>query len=91
MAANQNHQFNTDQIRELLSPYLDGEVTDEERALVEQAIAASDEIRGELETLRRTIALVAALPPAPEPMMRQSKWVGVFMSLIRSSEGFRSP
>ena len=67
MADNQNHQLNPDQIRDLLSPYLDGEVTDEERALVEQALAASAELQGELETLRRTIALVAALPPVPAP------------------------
>ena len=63
MADNQNHQLNPDQIRDLLSPYLDDEVTDEERALVEQALAASAELQGELETLRRTMALVAALPP----------------------------
>ena len=67
MADNQNHQLNPDQIRDLLSPYLDGEVTDEERALVEQALAVSAELQGELETLRRTMALVAALPPVPAP------------------------
>ncbi|NJN92759.1 MAG: hypothetical protein HC875_01050 [Anaerolineales bacterium] len=69
MANNQNHQLNTDQIRELLSPYLDGEVTDAERVRVEQALAASPELQRELETLRRTVAMVAALPvvAAPRP------------------------
>lgn len=69
MANNQNHQLNTDQIRELLSPYLDGEVTGVERVQVEQALAASPELQRELETLRRSIALVAALPvvAAPRP------------------------
>jgi anti-sigma factor RsiW len=67
MADNKNHQFNSDYIRDLLSPYLDGEVTQEERALVEQALAASAELQRELETLRRTVALVTALPPMPAP------------------------
>ena len=67
MADNQTHQFNTDHIRDLLSPYLDGEVTQEERALVEQALAASAELQRELELLRRTVALVTALPPIPAP------------------------
>lgn len=69
MANNQNHQLNTDQIRELLSPYLDGEVTDAERIQVEQALAASPELQRELDTLRRTVAMVAALPvvAAPRP------------------------
>lgn len=69
MANNQNHQLNTDQIRELLSPYLDDEVTDTERVQVEQALAASPELLRELETLRRTVALVTALPvvAAPRP------------------------
>jgi anti-sigma factor RsiW len=60
-------QLNMDQLRDLLSPYLDGQVTDKERTLVEQALAVSPELRRELEALRRTIALVAALPPVSAP------------------------
>jgi len=67
MANNQNHQLNSDEIRDLLSPYLDGEVTDEERVQVEQALVASPELQRELETLRRTVALVSALPPVAAP------------------------
>ncbi|MBN1995298.1 MAG: zf-HC2 domain-containing protein [Anaerolineae bacterium] len=58
-----NHQPNIEDARDLLSPYLDGEVTGEERALVEQALATSPELRDDLDTLRQTIALVADLPP----------------------------
>lgn len=67
MANNNNPQLNMDQIRDLLSPYLDGEITGEERMLVEQALAASPELQRELESLRRTVAMVAALPPMPAP------------------------
>lgn len=63
----QNHQLNSDDIRDLLSSYLDGEITEEERDLVEQALAASPELQRDLETLRRTVALLTALPPMPAP------------------------
>jgi hypothetical protein len=69
MVDNTNQQPNIERVRDLLSPYLDGEVTDEERALVEEAIATSPELREDLETLRQTVALVASLPrvAAPRP------------------------
>ncbi len=67
MAENTNYQPNQENIRDLLSPYLDGEVNDEELALVEQAITDSPELEQELESLRQTVALVAALPPMPAP------------------------
>ncbi|RME48145.1 MAG: hypothetical protein D6796_06715, partial [Caldilineae bacterium] len=65
-----NEQSNTlEQARSLLSPYLDGEVTPDERALVEGALARSPELRAELESLRQTVRMVRALPrvPAPRP------------------------
>lgn len=67
MADNTNPQLNTERVRELLSPYLDGEVTDEERKLVEQAVAASPELHRELETLRQMVNLVTSLPQVPAP------------------------
>ncbi len=69
MAVNTTPQPNIEQARDLLSPYLDGEVTPEERLLVEEALAASPELRADLEDLRQTVALVATLPhvPAPRP------------------------
>jgi hypothetical protein len=69
MVDNTNQQPNIERVRELLSPYLDGEVTNEERTLVEEAIATSLELRKDLETLRQTVALVASLPrvAAPRP------------------------
>jgi anti-sigma factor RsiW len=67
MAMNINPQPSLDEIRELLSPYLDGEVSEEERLWVEQAIATSAELRQELEFLRQTVNLLAALPPVAAP------------------------
>lgn len=67
MTDDKNLQFNSQQIRGLLSPYLDNEVTAEERQLVEQGLAASAELRQELEALRHTVGLLAALPPVPAP------------------------
>lgn len=67
MADMQTQQPNIEQARALLSPYLDGEVTAQERALVETAIAASPELRQDLETLRQTVSLLAALPPVAAP------------------------
>jgi len=69
MAENLTPQSNIEIVRDLLSPYLDDEVTDEERALVNATLADSPELRNELETLRQTVALVRDLPrvPAPRP------------------------
>lgn len=67
MTDDKNLQFNSEQLRDLLSPYLDNEVTAEERRLVEQGLATSVELRQELESLRQTVALIAALPPVPAP------------------------
>lgn len=67
MANSTNHHPDLESIRDLLSPYLDGEVSDDERTLVEQAIATSTELRYELETMRQTVTMVAALPPVPAP------------------------
>src|SRR5262245_32413000 len=47
---------------ELLSAYLDGEVTDQEREVVERALHESPEVRRALDELRRLQADVRALP-----------------------------
>jgi hypothetical protein len=69
MANHRNHLSNIEVARELLSPYLDNEVTGEERVLVEQTLATSPELSQELEALRLTIAQLTALPrlSAPRP------------------------
>jgi anti-sigma factor RsiW len=66
-AKDKHPPLNIEQARDLLSPYLDGEVTPAERALVEQALADSADLRRELGALRRTVALVSALPPVAAP------------------------
>ncbi|HEY8291338.1 MAG TPA: zf-HC2 domain-containing protein, partial [Thermomicrobiales bacterium] len=51
---------------ELLSAWLDGEVSPTERATVEAAIAADPVVRARATDLRATVALVQGLPqPAP--------------------------
>lgn len=51
----------------LLSAYLDGEVTPDERALVEGQLRISPAWREELESLRWTVSLLRELPEAPLP------------------------
>ncbi len=53
--------------QELLSAYIDGEVNSQEQRLVEMALAADPEIAWEVESLRRTVALLADLPAIALP------------------------
>ena len=59
---------------ELLSAYLDGEVSPEERALVEEQLEQSSEWRAVLTEVRETRALVCALPERDAP---DGFWSGV--------------
>jgi anti-sigma factor RsiW len=52
---------------ELLSAYLDGEATDDERALVEQQLAESAEWREVLEEVRSTREMLLAMPRREAP------------------------
>jgi hypothetical protein len=67
MTADKNPLMNIEQVRDLLSAYLDDEVTPEERAQVERALADSPDLQRELETLRHTLALLSNLPPVAAP------------------------
>jgi anti-sigma factor RsiW len=79
MAENNSPQFDIDQVRDLLSPYRDGEVTPEERTLVEQALSASPVLRQELERLDQTVTILADLPKvaAPRPFTLTEADVGL--------------
>lgn len=61
---NGNVHFDED---ELLSAYLDGEVTEAERALVEARLARDPSTRSQLEELRSLSASLRALPRDPAP------------------------
>ncbi len=50
---------------ELLSAYIDGDVTAAEQQQIEYAIASDPEIAWQVETLRQTVALLHALPAIP--------------------------
>jgi anti-sigma factor (TIGR02949 family) len=56
-----------EQLRERFSEYLDGELTPEERAALEEHLAACTGCRAELEALRRTVQAVASLPRRTAP------------------------
>lgn len=52
---------------ELLSAYIDGLVTDEEKARIEAAVATDPRLAWELDTLRQTVELMRELPAIPLP------------------------
>lgn len=52
---------------ELLSAYLDGQLSAEERTRLEARLATDPTLRAELEALRRTVALVRDLPTVAVP------------------------
>lgn len=56
-----------DDIREKLSAYLDGALSDQDRRAVEVEIARSEEMRLELEALRAVSGAVKGLPKEPLP------------------------
>lgn len=63
------------QVIDLLSPYVDGQVTADERILVEAHLATCPQCTQDLATLRQTVALVGQLPQvaAPRPFtLRES-------------------
>lgn len=57
----------TEQDYELLSAYLDGELNSTEREALETRLMLDSALRDELEALRRTVALVRALPELRAP------------------------
>ncbi|MBI5669569.1 MAG: zf-HC2 domain-containing protein [Chloroflexi bacterium] len=57
----------TDQDLELLSAYLDGELTAAERSALDARLQREPELRRELDTLRATVGLIRALPPLKAP------------------------
>jgi len=52
---------------ELLSAYLDGELSAGERARLEAQLVADPALQAELDALRQTVALMRALPLVPSP------------------------
>ncbi|MEM8501479.1 MAG: zf-HC2 domain-containing protein [Pseudomonadota bacterium] len=78
MANNAKPILNKEHIRDLLSPYLDNEVSDQERALVQQGLNRYKDLRQELEALRKTTHLLQRLPDisAPRPFTISEADVG---------------
>ncbi len=52
---------------ELLSAYIDGEITPAERTMLEQRLAQEPALRRELTTLRQTVSWINALPTTTAP------------------------
>lgn len=68
-----------DKVKSLLSSYIDGEVTSEERQFVERMLILHPELHLELQGLKKTIALVESLPrrAAPRPFFITEADVGI--------------
>ncbi|MFW6066130.1 MAG: anti-sigma factor family protein, partial [Planctomycetota bacterium] len=56
-----------DKIREQLSAYLDGELSDEEARCVEAALKSDSELQAELDELRRVREMVGSLSSSQAP------------------------
>lgn len=69
---------------ELLSAYLDDQVTTEERALVEAAIATDQAVAWQVDSLRQTVHLLQALPPLALP---RSFSLEAILAEARAAEG----
>ena len=54
-------------LRNLLSAYIDGEVTESEAARVEEHLSGCEECRPELDSLRSTVGLLRQLPELELP------------------------
>ena len=52
---------------ELFSPYLDGQVTDEERMFLERYLAAQPQAREKFDLLKAAVQLTKSLPPVKAP------------------------
>lgn len=57
----------TERDYELLSAYLDGELSEAERASLEARLQTDDLLRSELDALRQTVALISSLPSLKAP------------------------
>lgn len=72
------------EIRELLAGYVDGELSDEERAAVEKALAEDPELRAELEEFRKLkeVTGMATYADLPEQVWEQY-WESLYRKLER--------
>ena len=74
----------TDYIRKLLTGYVDGELTDNERRKVEQALAASPELRTELDEFRKLkeVTGMAQYADLPDEVW-ETYWESIYKKLER--------
>jgi hypothetical protein len=56
------HKTECDEVRELLSPYLDGELDSDERQRVDSHIESCQSCREALSSLRETVSLIQSMP-----------------------------
>jgi anti-sigma factor RsiW len=73
---------------ELLSAYIDGDVTEEEKRQIELAIATDAATAWQVETLRQTVELLQDLPAAPLPrsfVIQEDQVADVLMARRNSS------
>lgn len=63
MTYQRDHRF----VRDNLSAYLDGRLTDRERTRVERHLASCQDCQEDLASLRQTVSLLRRVPPRPVP------------------------
>ena len=63
MTYRRDHRF----VRDNLSAYLDGRLTDRERAKVERHLASCQACQEDLASLRQTVSILRRVPPRPVP------------------------
>jgi hypothetical protein len=73
----------TDDVRKLLAGYVDNELTDEERARVEDALTTDPELRAELEEFRKLKEVTGMMRYADLP---PEVWDSYWQSLYRKLE-----
>ena len=73
----------TDDVRKLLAGYVDNELTDEERARVEDALTTDPELRAELEEFRKLKEVTGMMRYADLP---SEVWDSYWQSLYRKLE-----
>jgi len=86
MLGQRGSQANNHLTDDLLSAYLDGEVTSRERARAEAHLAECPACAGELRALQATVSLLREMPSAPLPRAftipataaRQTRWIAPF-------------
>jgi anti-sigma factor RsiW len=74
-------------VAELVTEYLEDAMSPQDRAVFEGHLDGCSECRRELETMRRTIALLGTLREEDVPEATMEYLLGVYREILRAPEG----